>query len=125
MSRQQGRYKQSAQRPKPMDLNMLNEHGKKINAEAERLQRDRENLMQERTQASTQTFGRGKGAERSSRLNPPSGQYEGAERYGRRGVPETIPEEPERRYRKASPGERVGNLKGLIDRLVDDAKIES
>lgn len=30
----------------PLDFNILNEHGRKINAEADRLQRDRDNLIQ-------------------------------------------------------------------------------
>ena len=42
----------SSRNREPMNMGMLNEHAKKHQAEAERLQKTRENLMLQRTQNS-------------------------------------------------------------------------
>ena len=117
-----------------VDLRMLNQHAKKINAEYDRLERDRLELMNQRQESTQLTFGqRQAGSDVPSRQEYSTDRSDRIERNFNRptdnrrhyGVPDTIIEESSRRQDRPSTYESVHSLKAIIDRLVEESKVEN
>lgn len=106
----------------------LNQHGRRIDAEVERLQRNRDELMLQRQESALGSVGsKDTGNFPNSRQSSKhTGEVRNRSRHtdGRRTHPSTVIEESSREPDTVT-SERIWTIKQMIGELVDDSRLES
>lgn len=104
----------------------LNQHGRKIEAEVERLQRNRDELMMQRQESGFGSTGSKETGHFPNSRESSSHANDGRKRQGdgRRTHPSTIVEESSR-DQEAVTSDRISSIKQMIGELIEDSRLSN